>query len=357
MAADGIEVSNFGTVETEVDLYTLTNASGASVSITNYGGIVTSIIVPDKDGNLGDVALGYDKVEKYVEGSPYFGCITGRYANRIRNGKFSIDGKEYTLAINNDPNHLHGGEVGFDKVIWNAEPFSSKAGNGLKLTRVSPDGEEGYPGNLSCTVIYTWTDDNELKIDYEATTDAPTVLNLTNHSYFNLAGEGSGKTVLDHQMQILADKYTPVDETFIPTGIASLEGTPLDFQEPTAIGARIKEDHEQLKFGLGYDHNYVLTKGATEGAELAARVKEPTTGRVLEVYTTEPGLQFYGGNFLDATNIGKSGKAYEYRTGFCLETQIFPDSPNQSDKEGYTSALLEPGETYTHSTVYKFLAE
>ena len=351
--ADGsIETKPFGKVDgTDVQLYTLTNKNGVKVSITNYGGIVTSILAPDKDGKLGDIALGYNKVEDYVAGSPYFGCITGRYANRIAKGKFSIDGNEYTLAINNDPNHLHGGEKGFDKVIWKAEPGE---GAKLKLTHTSPDGDEGYPGKLDMTVTYTLTDDNELKIDYEATTDKATVINLTNHTYFNLAGEDSGKTILDHEMKILADHYTPVDANLIPTGIESLAGSPLDFREATPIGKRIGEENDQLKYGLGYDHNYVVADEKQASPKLAAVVTEPTTGRVLEVHTTERGLQFYCGNFLDATNVGKSGKPYEHRTGFCLEAQVFPDSPNKEGVEGYTSARLNPGETYTQTTIYKF---
>jgi len=338
-------------------LYILTNTSGASASITDYGGIVTSILVPDRNGKLGDVVLGYENVAKYVEGHPYFGCITGRYANRIREGKLSIDGKDYKVATNNAPNHLHGGVNGFDKFVWEAEPLDTKAGPALKLTRTSPDGEEGYPGNLKCEIIYTWTDDHELRIDYTATTDAPTIINLTNHSYFNLAGESSGETVLEHEMQIFADHYTPVDQALIPTGIGSLDGTPLDFRKPMKIGARIEKEYEQLKFGFGYDHNYVLANERRSKPVLAAVIKEPRTGRILEVLTTEPGLQFYSGNFLDGTNVGKGGEPYQRRMGFSLEAQIFPDSPNQSETEGYTSALLKPGETYTQTTIYRFLAE
>lgn len=353
-------MKDFGKVENQtVKLYTLTNSSGASVSITNYGGIVTSIMVPDKDGKLGDVALGYDSVEKYVEGSPYFGAITGRYANRIKEGKFTIDGTEYTLAINNEPNALHGGLKGFDKVIWDAESIETEYGAALVLTYISEDGEEGYPGKLGTEVIYTWTDENALRIDYQAMTDKTTVINLTNHTYFNLAGEGSGKTILDHILQINAERYTPVDETLIPTGeLAPVEGTPFDFRNPTPIGQRIEEENEQLTFGLGYDHNYVLAMERQTNPQLAAVVQEPTTGRVLEVLTTEPGLQFYCGNFLDGTNVGKSGKPYEHRTGFCLEAQIFPDSPNKGSQEGgYTSALLHPGDTYTQTTIYRFRAQ
>ncbi len=355
-AGGSIEWKPFGKVgEEEVQLYTLTNSHGASISITNYGGIVTSIRVPDRDGNLADVALGYNKVEDYVAGSPYFGCITGRYANRIAKGKFAIDGQEYTLAINNEPNHLHGGEKGFDKQIWKSRAVSGNARCSLILTHTSPDGDEGYPGNLSMRVIYTFTDENALRITYYAETDKPTVVNLTNHTYFNLAGEGSGENILGHRMKIIADKFTPVDETLIPTGVASLDGSPLDFRQATPIGRRIEEDNEQLKFGLGYDHNYVVNETKLEKPKLVAQVTEPKSGRVLRVLTTEPGLQFYCGNFLDGTNVGKSGKPYEHRTGFCLEAQVFPDSPNNHNKgEGYTSALLKPGETYRQTTVYRF---
>lgn len=354
-ASGSIEWKPFGTVNgEEVRLYTLTNSNGVQVSITNYGGIVTSIIVPDKDGEKADIALGYNSVEEYVAGSPYFGCITGRYANRIAKGKFSIDGEEYSLAINNDPNHLHGGEKGFDKQIWQARAVAGDERSSVILSHTSPDGDEGYPGNLKMRVIYTLTHQNALKIQYYAETDKPTVVNPTNHTYFNLAGEGSGD-ILDHRMKILAGRYTPVDETLIPTGIELLDGTPLDFRKATPIGKRIGDDHEQLKFGLGYDHNYVVGDARKEKPSLVAVVTEPDSGRVLKVLTTEPGLQFYSGNFLDSSNVGKSGKAYEYRNGFCLEAQIFPDSPNDHNKgEGYTSALLKPGETYTQTTVYKF---
>ncbi len=346
----------FGSVdEQEVQLYTLTNANGMKVSITNYGGIVTSIVVPDKDGRMADVTLGYNNAEDYVAGSPYFGSITGRYANRIAEGRFTIDGKEYSLAINNEPNHLHGGVKGFDKQIWMARAFSNNGQPTLTLTHTSPDGDEGYPGNLTMRVVYSLTDQNALRIQYFAETDQTTVVNLTNHTYFNLTGEGSGNDILGHRMKILADRFTPVNETLIPTGIASLDGTPLDFRKATPIGKRIGEDHEQLKFGLGYDHNFVVGAGKSEKPKLVAQVTEPVSGRVLTVLTTEPGLQFYSGNFLDGTNVGKSGKAYEHRTGFCLEAQIFPDSPNPQNKgEGYTQALLKPGETYTQTTVYKF---
>ena len=344
-----IETSEFGSVDGQpVTLFTLTNASGANVGIIEYGGIVVSLQVPDRDGNLGDVVLGFDTLEAYVADTPFFGAITGRYANRIAGGKFEIDGTTYELPVNNGPNSLHGGIKGFDKVVWKG--VATESGDGVELTYVSQDGEEGYPGMLSSKVVYTWTDDNELRIDYESSTDKPTVINLTNHSYFNLK-DGGASPILDHVMMINADQYTPVDETSIPLGeIAALDGTPLDFRAPTAIGARIGEEHQQLGFGAGYDHNYVLNSEA-EGLALAATVSEPSTGRAMDVLTEEPGVQFYSGNFLDGHHIGKAGVAYEHRSGFCLETQHYPDSPNQPD---FPSTVLRPGETYATTTVYKF---
>jgi aldose 1-epimerase len=340
----------FGEVDGKpVELYTLANESGASVSITNYGGTVTSIVVPDKTGKMGDVVLGFDTVAEYVEKSPYFGCITGRYANRIAKGRFTLDGKEYTVATNNDPNHLHGGLKGFDKQIWKAKIGNNTDNPTLTLTYTSPDGEEGYPGTLTNSVSYTWTQDNALRIRYRSTTDKPTILNLTNHSYFNLAGEGS-KTNLDHRIKINAKHYTPIDETSIPTGIAPVEGTPFDFSKPTRIGKRIDEDNEQLKNGKGYDHNFVLKKKDDGKLMTAAIVTEPTSGRVLTVKTTEPGIQFYTGNFLDDVK-GKGGRNYAYRSAFCLESQTFPDSPNQKE---FPSPVLRPGETYNQVTVYHF---
>lgn len=340
----------FGEVDGKpVELYTLANESGASVSITNYGGTVTSIVVPDKTGKMGDVVLGFDTVAEYVEKSPYFGCITGRYANRIAKGRFTLDGKEYTVTTNNDPNHLHGGLKGFDKQIWKAKIGNNTDNPTLTLTYTSPDGEEGYPGTLTNSVSYTWTQDNALRIRYRSTTDKPTILNLTNHSYFNLAGEGS-KTNLDHRIKINAKHYTPIDETSIPTGIAPVEGTPFDFSKPTRIGKRIDEDNEQLKNGKGYDHNFVLKKKDDGKLMTAAIVTEPTSGRVLTVKTTEPGIQFYTGNFLDDVK-GKGGRNYAYRSAFCLESQTFPDSPNQKE---FPSPVLRPGETYNQVTVYHF---
>ncbi|UCC96365.1 MAG: galactose mutarotase [Phycisphaerales bacterium] len=334
-----------------VHIYTLTNANGCEVKITNYGGIVVSLKVPDKTGKLGDVVLGYETLDKYIEKSPYFGALIGRYGNRIGKGKFTLDGRVYTLAVNNGENHLHGGIVGFDKAVWNAKEIKQPDAVGLELTYLSGDGEEGYPGNLSVTVRYLWTDDNELKIDYTATTDRLTIVNLTNHSYFNLAGKGD---ILGHELMIDADRFTPVDEGLIPTGeLRSVAETPMDFRKPMTIGARIEQDDEQLKFGLGYDHNWVLNR--YDGSlRRVARVCESTTGRIVEVYTTEPGLQFYSGNFLDGTITGKCGAVYQQRYGLCLETQHFPDSPNKPD---FPSTLLKPGERYTSTTIYKFTTQ
>ncbi len=356
--ASGVTSEPFGTMPdgTEATLYTLTNASGASVSVTNYGGIVTSIRVPDRDGTLADVTLGFDSVEGYTSEAyrnalPYFGAIIGRYGNRIANARFELDGETYPLAANNGANHLHGGEVGFDGVMWAAEPVDGATA--LRLTRTSPDGEEGYPGTLDVTVTYTLTDDDRLVVDYEATTDAPTVVNLTNHTYFNLTGDPTN-TILDHQLQIRADTFTPVDAGLIPTGeVRPVEGTPFDFRQLTVIGERIDADDEQIGFGPGYDHNWMLQR-AGDGLVEAARVVEPTTGRVLVVETTEPALQFYAGNFLDGSITGKGGVAYARRTGFCLETQHAPDSPNQP---AFPSTVLRPGETYRSQTVYAFRTE
>jgi aldose 1-epimerase len=337
-----------------VDLYTLTNAGGVQATITTYGGIVVTLRVPDRDGKLSDVVLGYDNLDGYLAGSPYFGAIIGRYGNRIGKGKFELDGKSYTLAQNNDDNHLHGGLKGFDKVVWKAKGILGDKGPGLVLTYTSKDGEEGYPGNLDITVTYILTDENELHIHYKATTDKATPVNLTNHSYFNLAGAGNGD-ILSHKLMLNADRFTPVDEGLIPTGeLPGVADTPLDFRQPTAIGARVEQEDEQLKFGLGYDHNWVLNQEKPGEMTLAARVCEPKSGRVMEVYTTEPGIQFYCGNFLDGSNVGKGDKAYKHRYGFCLETQHFPDSPNKPD---FPSTILRPGEEYTTTTVYKFSAK
>jgi len=333
---------------TGVDAFTLRNANGVEVQILNYGGIVTSFKVPDKDGKFGDIVLGYDNLEGYLQKSPYFGALVGRYGNRIAKGKFTLDGKEYTLAVNNGPNALHGGLKGFDKVIWNAKVRASPEGPGLELEYTSKDGEEGYPGNLKVTAVYTLTHDNSLKLEYTATTDKDTVVNLTQHSYFNLAGRGD---VLNHVVAINTDKFLPVDETMIPTGeIKSVAGTPFDFRKPTAIGARINDDDEQLKLAKGYDHCYVFTKPIGELTKMA-RITEPTSGRVLEIFSTDPGLQFYTGNHLDGSTIGKGGWKYEPRNAFCMEPQHFPDSPN---KPQFPSVVLKPGQVYQHTVEYKF---
>jgi aldose 1-epimerase len=328
-----------------IDLYTLTNANGIRARITNYGAILVSFEVPDKNGKLADITLGYDKLDGYLTRHPYFGSTVGRYANRIGEAKFKLNDTEYTLAANNEANHLHGGIKGFDKVVWKAEDVTSNSDKALvKLSYLSKDGEEGYPGNLACTVTYTLTNDDELKISYEAETDKATVINLTNHSYWNLAGQGDGD-ILGHELMLTADKYTPVDEGLIPTGeIKNVKDSPMDFTQPMTIGSRIAQVEG------GYDHNYVLNSGGGTLA-LCARVYEPTSGRIMEIYTVEPGIQFYTGNFLDGTITGKSGKVYKKHYGFCLETQHFPDSPNKTD---FPSVVLKPGDKYTTVTVHKF---
>ncbi len=346
-----ITVSDFGsTDEGEAQLYTLTNGNGMKVAITNYGGIITDIIVPDKAGDFEDVALGFGNLEKYKGEHPYFGALVGRYGNRIGGAKFSLNGQEFSLQANNGPNALHGGPEGFHRHLYEAEEIEQDDAVGVELHRVSPDGEEGYPGNLDVTVRYLLTEDNAIRIEYEANTDKPTPVNLTNHSYFNLHGEGQGD-ILDHVVMIDADRFTPVDNTLIPTGeLQSVEDTPFDFTTPTPIGERIDADDQQIEFGGGYDHNYVLNREG-DGLQLAATVYEPESGRYMEVFTTEPGLQFYTGNFLDGSVTGKSGQAYAYRSGFCMETQHFPDSPNQED---FPSTLLEPDDSYESMTVYRF---
>jgi aldose 1-epimerase len=327
-----------------VDIYTLRNSRGLETKITNYGGIVVSLMAPDRTGQKSDIVLGFDSLDGYLKTHPYFGAIIGRYGNRIGGGRFKLDGVEYKLAKNNGENALHGGLKGFDKVVWNARVD----GHRLELTYRSKDGEEGYPGNLDTTVVYSLTDDNELKIDYSATSDKATVINLTNHSYFNLSGDGD---ILGHEVKLHADRFTPVDAGLIPLGeLRPVKGTPFDFTSPTTIGARINDADEQLKLGKGYDHNFVLNTGA--GAPvLAAEVYEPKTGRTIELRTTEPGVQFYTGNFLDGTIRGKGGRVYGHRSGFCLETQHFPDSPN---KPQFPSAVLKPGERYQSTTIYRF---
>jgi aldose 1-epimerase len=337
---------------TPIDLYTLTNVSGMKAGIITYGGTVVSLTTPDKKGKLADVVLGMDTLEGYMHQPNFFGALIGRYGNRIGHGAFKLEGKTYTLPRNDHENTLHGGPEGFDKRVWKGRELSTANGPAVELTYISKDGEEGFPGTLTAKVVYTLTDDNELKIEYTATTDKPTVVNLTNHSYFNLAGAGVGDN-LKHQVTINADRFTPVDEGLIPTGeLKPVKGTPFDFTRPTAIGARIGQDDPQLKFGKGYDHNWVLNKRAGMLAK-AAEVYEPTSGRVMEVFTTEPGLQFYTGNFLDGTVTGKGGIAYPLRAGFCMETQHYPDSPNQPN---FPSTGLQPGKTYHTTTIYKFSA-
>ncbi len=336
----------------EVKLYTLKNENGLVTQITNFGGRVVNLWTPDKDGNFDDIVLGYKTVEEYVNSKEvYFGALIGRYGNRIANGLFYLNDTVYKLALNdNGFNNLHGGVTGFNNVVWDA---SQPDDHTLVLNYISRDMEEGFPGKMEVEVKYTLTNDNELRIDYDATIDKPSPINLTHHSFFNLNGEGSG-TIEDHILQINADYYTPVDSLLIPTGeIAPVEGTPMDFREPVAIGKRINDDFEQLKFGKGYDHNWVLNE-ADNGLTYAARVVAPKTGRTMEVYTNEPGLQFYSGNFLDSSETGKRGKVYEHRSAFCLETQHFPDSPN---KPGFPSVILNPGEKYKSICVYKFGVE
>ncbi|MEZ5978657.1 MAG: aldose epimerase family protein [Planctomycetota bacterium] len=339
----------FGEVDgREVSLFTLTNDRGSTATITNYGGIVTSLRVPDRDGRLGDVVLGYDTLDGYLTSSPYFGCITGRYCNRIAKGRFELDGKAYQLATNNGPNHLHGGVKGFDKRVWEPRAFVTPEGPSLELTYSSPDGEEGYPGTLDVVAVYTLTNDGALRVDFSAATDAPTVCNLTHHSYFNLRGRGD---VLDHVLSIPANRFVPVDDTGIPTGeLAPVDDTPFDFRRPTRIGERIDAESEQIRNGAGYDHNWVVA-GATGNFRLHATVRDPESGRVMMVFSSEPGLQFYTGNFLDGSITGKGGRTYERRDAFCLEPQRFPDSPNHPD---FPSATLRPGETYRHTIEYRF---
>ena len=337
-----------------VDLFVLTNKGGAEATITNYGGAVVAVKVPDRNGKLADVVLGYDTLDGYVNDKAYFGALVGRYGNRIAHAQFVLHGKTYTLAKNNGDNSLHGGIKGFNKALWAAKTLSAKDDQSLELSYLSKDGEEGFPGNLKVTVTYTWTDANALRIEYYATADKKTVVNLTNHSYFNLAGQGSGD-ILGHLLTIQADQFTPVDSGLIPTGeLRDVMGTPFDFRKATAIGARINQDDEQLKLGGGYDHNFVLRMPMDHGEYLAARVLEPASGRVLEVWTTEPGVQFYTGNFLDGKTPGKGGHTYPRRNAFCLETQHFPDSPNQPK---FPSVVLNPGERYHTITTYKFSAE
>ena len=341
-----ITVSDFGNIR----LFTMTNANGMEIKVTNYGATITAINVPDRAGKLADVTLGYNDVAGYINAveKPYFGAIVGRYGNRIAKGKFELDGQEYSLPINNAPNSLHGGHFGFDKVVWDA---TTEGTNTVRLSYRSPDGDQGYPGNLTTIVTYQLTDNNEITVDYKATTDKPTPVNLTQHAYFNLKGEGNG-TILEHDLMIHANRYTPVDETLIPTGeLAAVEGTPFDFRNAKPIGRDINLDNPQLKYGGGFDHNWVINREDDQTLVHAATLYEPTSGRVMEVLTTEPGLQFYSGNFLSGNLTGKSGKTYEWRGALCLETQHFPDSPNH---ENFPSTILRPGNTLSSTTVFRF---
>lgn len=355
-ATPAISLQPFGRLADgrEATLYTLVAADGFRADITDYGAIIARLFAPDRSGETADVALGYNRVEDYVAASPYFGAVVGRCGNRIANGRFTLDGVAYQLATNNSPGdrpcHLHGGNVGFDKVLWSASPSLAGGKPALTLRYRSRDGEEGYPGNLDVAVTYTLEADHTLRIDYLATTDRATPVNLTQHSYFNLRGEGRGD-ILAHELTLHASHFTPVDVGLIPTGqIAPVSGTPLDFTKPHPVGARIEAEHEQLKFGCGYDHTWVIDRTGNPLA-LAALVFEPESGRQLEVWTEEPGIQFYSGNFLDGTNVGKSGHPYLRRHGFCLETQHFPDSPNQPS---FPSTILRPGKTYRTATLFKF---
>ncbi len=347
-----VQKADFGTTADGrlVDMYTIRNGQGAELTVLTYGGIIQSLKVPDRTGAIDDVVMGFDSVAGYEKSSPYFGAIIGRVANRIANGTFSLDGKTYTLAKNNEVNHLHGGVKGWDKAVWLAEPFQDRRGPGLLLTHTSADGDEGYPGKVTAHVRYTLTAANELVVEYHATTDAPTVINMTQHSYFNLGGSKAAD-ILGHELTINADRFTPVNDTLIPTGeIAAVDGTPFDFRTPTPIGTRIANADVQMTRGRGYDHNYVLNRSGA-GLQLAASVYEPVTGRTMEIRTTEPGIQLYTGNFLDGSFTGKRGRAHPHRSGFCLETQHYPDSPNQSS---FPSVVLRKGEDYKSETIFKF---
>jgi aldose 1-epimerase len=335
----------------QVDLYTLTNANGIEVRVMTYGATIVSLKTPDKDSVMGDIVLGYDSLAGYIANSPYFGAVVGRYGNRIAKGRFTLDGKTYQLAINNGPNALHGGIKGFDKVVWQGDPVRTDSTVGVAMTYVSADGEEGYPGTLTARVTYSLDNHDKLTVSYEASTDKATPINLTQHTYWNLGGAGSGD-ILSHVLTINADSFTPVDTTLIPTGqIAPVEGTPFDFRTGHAIGQRIEADNQQLRFGGGYDHNFVLNRDSTEGLVKAARVVDTGTGRTLEIFTTEPGIQFYSGNYLDGTITGKGGRVYVHRGALCLETQHYPDSPNHKN---FPSTILKPGERWQSETQFVF---
>ena len=334
----------------EVLQYTLENKSGVTVEIINYGATIRSLRVPDRNGRMGDVVLGYDSVQGYIDGTAYFGAIVGRYGNRIAKGKFQLDGREYQLTVNDGENHLHGGRAGFNKVLWEAHVLAGTSEPSVELQYISPDGEEGYPGNVVLKVRYTLTDNNELRVDYEGKTDRPTLLNPTQHSYFNLSGTFTD-TILGHQLMIESDSITPVDKGLIPTGkLSRVAGTPMDFRTLTAIGARINDPDEQLTFGQGYDHNWVLRSGGGKVRKVA-ELYEPASGRLMAVLTDQPGLQFYSGNFLDGSAIGKGGVAYQHRTGLCLETQAYPDTPNRPQ---FPQVTLRPGQVYRQTTIYRF---
>jgi aldose 1-epimerase len=351
-AAEGPMKQSFGktTDGRPIDRYTLKNAHGLEADVITWGAIVTRLVVPDRTGTPGDVVLGFDTLDGYLKEHPYFGAIVGRYGNRIAKGRFTLNGTTYTLATNNGPNSLHGGLKGFDKQVWTARPVTAADGQAVELSYVSKDGEEGYPGTLTARVTYTLTNSNALRIEYDLASDKDTVANVTNHSYFNLAGQGTGD-ILSHEAMISADRFTPVDETLIPTGeLRPVAGTPFDFRTPMPIGSRITATDEQIKFGKGYDHNFVVN-GEAGSLRHAVRVTEKTSGRVMEVYTTEPGVQFYTGNFLDGSLRGKGGKVYAFRNGFCLETQHFPNSPNTPS---FPTTVIRAGEHYKSQTEYRF---
>lgn len=349
-SSSNVEMKPWGEVGGQpVYLYTLTNSNGATMKVTNYGARVTSLMVPDENGDMVDVVLGFDNLQDYLDNHTYFGAIVGRYGNRIADGKFTLDGEQYSLVRNNMDNHLHGGYKGFDQRVWRGEPVKTSEGASVKLNYLSKDGEEGYPGDLEVTVTYTLTNDNEFVFDIEATTDEATVVNLTNHNYYNLNGANSD--AMDHELMINADKFTPIDDEWIPLGeLRSVKGTPMDFTTFTKVGERINEDYKQLKNGAGYDHNYVLNGGGGQ-MDLAAKAHSSMTGILMKVYTDQPGVQFYSGNFLDGSLVGKDDITYEKRYAICLETQHFPDSPNNPN---FPSTVLRPGEVYETTTVFEF---
>jgi aldose 1-epimerase len=345
---------SFGTTPegVAVERFTLTSASGVTITVLSYGGVIQSVVAPDRSGTLADVTLGYDTLDGYLRDKSYLGALIGRYANRIRGGRFSLDGRDYTLATNAGGNHLHGGTRGFNKAVWTTEPFADGENIGLVLGHVSPDGDEGYPGAVTARVTYTLTPDGAIVIDFFATADAPTPVNLTQHSYFNLAGTGVGD-ILDHTLELSASRFTPVDPTLIPTGeLRPVQGTPFDFTTPETVGARISEDDEQLRLAGGYDHNFVLDRDAETRMVLAARLTDPLSGRGLDIHSTEPGIQCYSGNFLDGTATGKGGVPLKYRSGLALETQHFPDSPNEPR---FPSTILRPGAEHRSRTIYHFV--